>query len=103
MKFFDIFTEHEFTKISELAPVTAPPAPGMAPTAAPAPGAAPAANPAVAATQDPQAQAKMLAQQALDRANQKKQLDAQIKQKQQDIVAAQKELQDLQKQMAAIK
>jgi hypothetical protein len=45
---------------------------------------------------DPQAQAKMQAQQALDRANQKKQIQDAISQKQ-------KELQDLQKQLAQIR
>ena len=46
--------------------------------------------------QDPAAQAKMAAQQALDRQNRKKQIQDQIKQTQQ-------QLQDLQKQLAAIK
>ena len=47
-------------------------------------------------SQDPQAQQKMMAQQALDRANQKKEIQELIKQKQ-------AELADLQKQLAAIK
>ena len=61
-----------------------------------APGSAPAANPAVGATGDPQAQAKMMAQQALDRANRKKQVQDAIKQKQQELA-------DLQKELAQIK
>lgn len=47
-------------------------------------------------SQDPQAQQKMMAQQALDRANQKKELQDAIKQKQQELA-------DLQKQLAQIK
>jgi hypothetical protein len=47
-------------------------------------------------TADPQSQAKMQAQQALDRANQKKQIQDAISQKQ-------KELQELQKQLAQIR
>lgn len=50
--------------------------------------------------QDPNAQAKMLAQQAVDKQNQRKAIQDQIKQKQQEIAAAQKELQGLQKQLA---
>jgi hypothetical protein len=65
------------------------PVPGAAPSGSPAPGVA-------QATQDPQAAAKMQAQQALDRANQKKEIQAQI-------TATQKQLQELQKQLAAIK
>ncbi len=45
---------------------------------------------------DPAAQSKMLAQQAIDRANKKKEIQDQIKNKQ-------KELADLQKQLALIK
>jgi hypothetical protein len=45
--------------------------------------------------QDPQAQAKMMAQQALDRQNRKKEIQDQIK-------AKQSELQDLQRQLAQI-
>lgn len=48
------------------------------------------------AQQDPAAQAKMAAQQALDRQDRKKQIQDQIKQ-------SQEQLQDLQKQLAAIK
>jgi hypothetical protein len=47
-------------------------------------------------SQDPAAQAKMQAQQALDRANRKKQIQDQITQ-------TQKQLQDLQKELASIK
>lgn len=49
-----------------------------------------------AVTSDPAAQAKMLAQQAIDRANKKKEIQDQIKNKQ-------KELADLQKELALIK
>jgi len=97
MKFFDITNEGDFLKIRELAPTVAPGTPGAPLGAAPAAG--PAAGPApgaTAATQDPQAAAKMQAQQALDRANQKKEIQAQI-------TATQKQLQELQKQLAAIK
>lgn len=87
MKFSDI-NESEFFRLKELTPT-------------PVTGAAPAAStttvaPGTPVTQDPAAMAKMAAQQALDRANQKKQIQELIKQKQQ-------ELQDLQKQLAAIK
>lgn len=47
-------------------------------------------------SQDPQAQQKMLAQQVLDRANRKKQIQDSIKQKQQELA-------DLQKELATIK
>ncbi len=67
------------------------------------PGAAPGATPGTTTlapgqsmSQDPQAQQKMMAQQALDRANQKKELQDAIKQKQQELA-------DLQKQLAQIK
>lgn len=63
------------------------------------PGAAPGATtmaPGQQISQDPQAQQKMMAQQALDRANQKKELQDAIKQKQQELA-------DLQKQLAQIK
>jgi len=67
------------------------------------PGAAPGATPGTttltpgqSVSQDPQAQQKMMAQQALDRANQKKELQDAIKQKQQELA-------DLQKQLAQIK
>jgi hypothetical protein len=92
MKFSNIVSESEFARIRELAPATL----GAAPGAMPAPTGAPTVNPAVAATGDPQAQAKMQAQQVIDRANQKKQLQDQI-------VQTQKQLQDLQKQLAQIR
>jgi hypothetical protein len=83
--------------LSELAP----PAMGSQAPAGPAAGPAPAQGattmaPGQQVQQDPQAMAKMMAQQALDRQNQKKEIQDQIKQKQE-------ELQDLQKQLAAIK
>ena len=86
MKFFNIVSESEFARIRELAPTTL----GAAPGAMPPPGSA------LAATGDPQAQAKMQAQQVMDRANQKKQLQDQI-------VQTQKQLQDLQKQLAQLR
>ena len=88
MKFFDITNESDFLKIRELAPAVAPGTPGAPLGAGPAPTAAPA--------QDPQMQQKMMAQQALDRQNQKKQIQDQIKSKQEELA-------ELQKQLAAIK
>ena len=73
----------------------AAPATGAAPTQAPVAGANTLA-PGQQIQQDPQAQAKMLAQQALDRQNQKKQIQDEIKQTQDHLA-------DLQKQLAAIK
>ena len=72
-------------------------APVVPPTGTPpaVPGAT-TLSPGQAVTADPAAQAKMLAQQAIDRANKKKEIQEQIKQKQ-------KELADLQKQLALIK
>lgn len=54
-------------------------------------------------TQDPQAVAKMAAQQAVDRQNRRKELQDRITAKQQDITNAQKELQDLRTQLVQIK
>lgn len=86
MKLSNIVSETEYTRLSELVP----PAPGAAPMAGTtAPGIA-------QTTQDPAAQAKMMAQQALDRANKKKDIQLQIS-------AKQKEIADLQKQLATIK
>jgi flagellar motor protein MotB len=93
MKLTSIITEAEFAKLAELN-VPMPTAGGMpAPGAIAQPG---MANPLAAAIQDPQAQAKMQAQQVLDKNNQKKQLQDAIRQKQQ-------ELSDLQKQLAQIR
>lgn len=69
--------------------------------AAPAPGAlaptgATTLKPGQPVQQDPAAMAKMAAQQALDKQNQKKELQDQIKQKQEELA-------DLNKQLAAIK
>jgi phage-related minor tail protein len=87
MKLSAIVSETEFARLQELdAPMLG---------AAPAAGATTMA-PGQQVAADPQAQAKMQAQQALDRANQKKQIQDAISQKQ-------KELQDLQKQLAQIK
>ena len=98
MKLSTILSEREFSRLRELAPTTAAPAPATTTTsgAAPAPGVA-------QATQDPQAAAKMQAQQALDRMNQKKAVQDAIKQTQDQIVQLQKQLADQQKQLAAIK
>jgi hypothetical protein len=81
------------TRLGELVPtgVTAP----AGTTPAPVAGATTMA-PGQPVAQDPQAQQKMAAQQALDRQNRKKQIQDQIKQ-------TQDQLQDLQKQLAAIK
>ena len=89
MRFQDVAFEGDFLKIRELAPTIA--------GAAPAPGAAPATGattmaPGQQVQQDPAAQAKMLAQQALDRQNRKKQIQDQIKQTQEQLAALQKEL-----------
>ena len=75
------------------AALTPSPATGMQPVAKPG-TVAPAAG-AAAATQDPMANAKMQAQQALDRQAQKKQIQDQIKQ-------TQEQLMDLQKQLAKL-
>jgi hypothetical protein len=93
MKLFDVVTENEFTRIRELAPVAGAPAPSGAPLAG-----APAAP-----QQDPQMQQKMMAQQALDRQKAKQELTTAIKQKQEEIAASQKQLQDMQKQLATMK
>jgi phage-related minor tail protein len=89
MKLSNIVSETEFARLQELD------APMLGATPAPAAGATTMA-PGQQVAADPQAQAKMQAQQALDRANQKKQIQDAISQKQ-------KELQDLQKQLAQIK
>ena len=104
MKLSNIVSEREFSRLSEL-DVPAPGAPGASTIgAAPAPAAgAQTMKPGQPVQQDPNAQAKMMAQQALDRQNQRKQLQDQIKQKQQEIIDAQKALQDMQKQLATIK
>jgi hypothetical protein len=91
MRFQDVAYEGDFLKIRELAPTLGAPAPGAAPGAG-----ATTMAPGQQVSQDPQAQQKMMAQQALDRANQKKEIQELIKQKQ-------AELADLQKQLAAIK
>jgi len=84
MKLSNITTESEFARIRELAPTTLGAAPAMA---------APTQTPAIGTVaQDPQAAAKMQAQQALDRANRKKQIQDQIKQTQQQLIDLQKEL-----------
>lgn len=90
MKLSSIVSETEFTRLRELdAPML-----GTTPTTT-TPGATTLA-PGQQVAQDPAAQQKMMAQQALDRANKKKEIQELIRQKQ-------KELQDLQKQMAQIK
>jgi hypothetical protein len=82
MKFQDIIGE-----------ITTPPSP-VAATGITTPGAT-TMTPGQQVSTDPAAQAKLMAQQALDRANKKKEIQDTIK-------AKQKELQDLQKQLAAI-
>ena len=80
----------EFYLDKELTDALPPPGAGVTTPPPPGPGGQP--NPA----NDPQAQAKMMAQMALDKQNRKKSIQDQIKMKQ-------KELQDLQKQLATIK
>ena len=92
MKFFDITNEGDFLKIRELAPTVAPGTPGAPLGAAPAAGSAPTVAPA----QNPADQQKIMAQQALDKQNQKKQIQDQIKSKQEELA-------ELQKQLATIK
>lgn len=95
MKLFNIVSETEFARLSELD------APMLGTT--PAPAATTTGTGVAGATQDPQAQAKMAAQQALDRVHQKQQLQQQVKDKQAEIQQAQKDLQELQKQLASIR
>lgn len=52
---------------------------------------------------DPAAQQKMVAQQALDRANRKKQLQDQLKQAQEQLKQAQENVTNIQKQLAAVR
>jgi hypothetical protein len=87
MKLSNIVSETEFTRLAELdAPML-----GATPTQG-----ATTLAPGQSMQADPLAQAKMMAQQALDRQNRKKQIQDQIKQ-------TQEQLADLQKQLAAIK
>jgi hypothetical protein len=89
MKLSSIIDEFEALRLRELevpATTTMPQQPGATTTVAPGQQIA----------QDPATQAKMMAQQALDRANKKKEIQDAIRQKQ-------AELSDLQKQLAAIK
>lgn len=93
MKLANIVSETEFRRVTELTPTDSMtqaniPSPTSSQPITKAPG--------QPAPQDPQAQAKMQAQQALDRNTRKKQIQDQI-------TATQKQLQDLQKQMATIK
>ena len=105
MKLSSIISERESAVLAELdAPV------GTQTIGAPVAGGTPAPTagaqtlkPGQQIQQDPQAQAKMMAQQALNRQNQRKQLQDQIKAKQQEITDAQKALADLQKQLATVK
>jgi hypothetical protein len=93
MKLANIVSETEFRRVTELTPTNTMtqaniPSPTSSQPITTAPG--------QQTQQDPQAQAKMMAQQALDRQNRKKQVQDQIKQTQQ-------QLQDLQKELATIK
>lgn len=101
MRLSSIVSEMEFTRLRELdAPTPGTPTIGAPPV--PAAGAQ-TLKPGQPITQDPASQAKMMAQQALDKQNQKKQVQDQIKGKQEEIVNAQKALQELQKQLATIR
>lgn len=91
MKLTSIISERELSEL-EIG-LTPSPATGMNP--APKPGTTTLA-PGQQVQQDPQAQQKMMAQQALDRANRKKELQDAIKQKQQELA-------DLQKQLASVR
>lgn len=84
MRFSDLSKD-----LQELTPTS------MAATTTTVPGATTLA-PGQTVQADPQAQAKMMAQQALDRANKKKEIQGLIKSKQEELA-------NLQKQLAAIK
>jgi hypothetical protein len=89
MKLSNIVSETEFRRVSELAPTNSMtqaniPSPTSNQPITTAPG--------QQAQQNPQAQAKMMAQQALDRNNRKKQIQDQIKQTQEQLATLQKEL-----------
>lgn len=89
MKLANIVSETEFRRVTELAPTDSMtqaniPSPTSSQPITKAPG--------QQSQQDPQAQAKMMAQQALDRNNRKKQIQDQIKQTQEQMAALQKEL-----------
>ena len=86
MKLSNIVSETEFTRLVELDATMLGATPTLGATTL-APGQSMQA--------DPQAQAKMMAQQALDRQNRKKQIQDQIKQ-------TQEQLADLQKQLASV-
>lgn len=90
MKLASIVSETEFNRLGEIAPVTT-----SASTAPLTPGAT-TLTPTQQVGQDPAAQAKMQAQQALDRQNRKKQIQDEISQ-------TQKHLQQLQKDLAALR
>ena len=89
MRLESVLSESEFRRISEL---------DVNPLASTTPAATGSTTmaPDQQVQQDPAAQAKMQAQQALDRANRKKDLQDQIRQ-------TQKQLQDLQKELASLK
>jgi hypothetical protein len=86
MRFKDVAFEGDFLKIRELAPAV------NVAGAAPAPTGATTMAPGQQVQADPAAQAKMQAQQALDRQNRKKQIQDQIKQTQEQLASLQKEL-----------
>jgi len=89
----------KYADILSEAPIGVATAPGAAPAmgaATTTPTGAAGAAPTMGAATDPATQQKMLAQQALDRQNQKKQIQDAIKQKQDELA-------DLNKQLAAIK
>lgn len=87
MRFDQLFSEEEFLKIRELAPAMA--------TGSPQQAGATTMAPNQPVQQDPQAMAKMAAQQAKDRMDQKKQIQDQIRQTEQ-------QLQDLKKKLAEL-
>jgi hypothetical protein len=89
MKLSNIVSETEFRRVSELAPTNS-----MTQANIPSPTSSQPITTALGqqAQQNPQAQAKMMAQQALDRNNRKKQIQDQIKQTQEQLATLQKEL-----------
>ena len=86
----------KYADILSEAPIGVMPAAPGAVQATTTPTGAAGAAPTMGAASDPATQQKMLAQQALDRQNQKKAIQDQIKQKQEELA-------DLNKQLAAIR
>ena len=90
MRFQDVSSEIDFLQVKELTTPTPTSTTNTTTTGATT------MAPGQTVQADPQAQAKMQAQQALDRQNRKKEVQDLIRQKQEELA-------DLQKQLAAIK